>query len=166
MPWDSLLLPRPFFTWAPMPPSMLVRRLTGGLCHGRLEDGFWGPVPDLEVRPLRVEGGQESFLYRRIPFSRLNAPSKKPWGFFGGRFGSLASFWLSLFWGQGWLPVRGENQDARWLSLGGQARVALDEGRPGPCRVWRAGTTSVNRGPSPSWAPIPVLPASGGFPHV
>ncbi|KAG0717596.1 hypothetical protein GWK47_054098 [Chionoecetes opilio] len=35
-----------------------------------------------------------------------------------------------------------------------------------PAEVWRAGTTSVNRGPSPSWAPIPVLPASGGFPRV
>ncbi|KAG0719936.1 hypothetical protein GWK47_049470 [Chionoecetes opilio] len=41
--------------------------------------------------------------------------------------------------------------------LSGPRTVALDEGRLDPAEVWRAGTTSVNRGPSPSWAPIRVL---------
>ncbi|KAG0712161.1 hypothetical protein GWK47_019066 [Chionoecetes opilio] len=167
---DALGLPPSssvLFTWAPMPPSIACETVDGRLVAiGRLEDGSWGPVPDLEVRRSRVDGGKESFLYRRIPFSRLNAPSKQPAVSSAAAFDALASLLAEPSLVRDGFPCVEGSQDARWLSLGGQERLPWMKAGLDPAEVWRAGTTSVNRGPSQSWAPIPVLPASGGFPRV
>ncbi|KAG0725907.1 hypothetical protein GWK47_037675 [Chionoecetes opilio] len=159
MPWDSPFFLRPVY-WAPMPPvDCLWGRLTGGLfAIGRLEDGSWGPVPDLEVRRSRVDGGR-SPSSPPDSFSRLNAPSKHPAVSSGARVSMLwPPYWLTLVWSGMASPCVEGTQDARWLSLGGPRPVALDKGPAWTLPKVESSTTSVNRGPSQSGAPDPGSP--------
>ncbi|KAG0719589.1 hypothetical protein GWK47_050124 [Chionoecetes opilio] len=169
---DALGLPPSssvLFTWEPMPPSIACETVDGRLVAiGRLEDGSWGPVPDLEVRRSREDGGQESFLYRRIPFSRLNAPSKQPAVFFGGPLWMLwPPYWLSLVWSgmasRAWREARMPGGFSR-----GPRPVALDEGRPGTLPKCGERYHQCEPGSFSVLGPIPVLPglwtvSAGGF---
>ncbi|KAG0724580.1 hypothetical protein GWK47_040333 [Chionoecetes opilio] len=111
---------------------LLALYVQNALTFGRLEDGSWGPVPDLEVRRFREGGGQESYLYRRIPFSRLDAPSKQPAVSSAAALDALASLLAEPSLVRDGFRVWREARMPGWLSARGPEPVALDEGRPGP----------------------------------
>ncbi|KAG0721422.1 hypothetical protein GWK47_046510 [Chionoecetes opilio] len=159
--WGSLLLPR-LFTWAPMPPSIVCERLNGRFVHGSLGGGLLAHSGLGGARP-RGGGGQDSFLYPRVPFLSPER-SLEAACFFFGPFWMLGPFWAEPVW-RGRASRLGGTRDAGWLSLGG-AKPGLPwiKARAWPLPKWERGYPQCNRGSFSPLGPDPFFPGLGGFP--
>lgn len=154
------------YDWAALPGSLGCQTIDGKLrAIAQLPNGQWGPIPDLEVRRSKDDEGMETFLYRRVPFSRQDAPLKVPVVSPAAAFDALASLLSEPQLTREGLPRIKGSPEARWLSPGGQSQLPWGRAGLDTTEVWRAGDTKKTQGPPTSWNPVPVLPASGGFPR-
>ncbi|KAG0710536.1 hypothetical protein GWK47_022610 [Chionoecetes opilio] len=128
---------------------LLVRRLTGGLCHWSFwRTSSWGPVPDLEVRRSREDGGKGVLpLPPDFLCSRLNAPRsalrflRRPLGCSG------LLYWMSLVWSGMASVLEGSQGCQVAFSRGPRRRTWM---KPAwTLQKWgkRVTTPSVNRSP-------------------
>ncbi|KAG0720031.1 hypothetical protein GWK47_049322 [Chionoecetes opilio] len=143
-----------------MPPRFACETVDGGLVATVLGGGPGGPFSGLGGggRPRGLAGtGVLPLPPGPFPLSP-NAPSSAC-GFFGGRFDARASTGGPFFGSDGF-PAWGEARMPGAFSRRPN-RVARIKGRPGPCRRWRAGTTSVKTGVLLSPGPPP--PGSPGL---
>lgn len=84
---------------------------------GRLPNGEWGPIPDLEVRRVTDEEGRDSYLYCRIPLSRQDDLSKASVVTPTAALDALTSLLAEPKLVKEGLPRVEATLGARWLSL-------------------------------------------------